>query len=201
MRSATVAISALLTGFTWVTFGCSSEDERSVGPDCRIFLSVAEDAEACDPELERLTDALRADPNEARCATAARRLLGAAPPRSPQVRSLSTPTPPPSGGALTAQERERLAATKRPAHVVLAPDLRPEPGLAPTRASIGDLTLEPDDEGRLRASLVPGLHSLVLRHAGQESVFCLELRACETLAVTIHGPKLARHPDVRPGPC
>ena len=64
-----------------------------------------------------------------------------------------------------------------------------------------EVPLDPDVHGRLQGHLPPGVADLRLRHAGRETAYCVELRPCTTLRVTAHGDKLARHPDVRAGPC
>src|SRR5690606_15179497 len=108
--------------------------------------------------------------------------------------------PSPDVTPLRDDELEALASLVHPASVVLTSDLPPEPGIPPTSASLDGLALDADGSGRLWADVAPGLRSLEIRHAGEQTTYCIELRPCETLAVTAHGAKLARHPDVMPGP-
>jgi hypothetical protein len=77
----------------------------------------------------------------------------------------------------------------------------PVPGIAPTSGDIDALSLEVEASGRLHAQVAPGRRNLRVQHAGQEAIYCVDLRPCETLTVTVHGAKLAHHASVSPGEC
>ena len=112
-----------------------------------------------------------------------------------------TTSPAPDHTPLSAEELAGLTASARPAQLRITPDVASGPGVPPTSAELEDLPLDPDGDGRLHVHHPPGVATLQIRHAGRESTYCVELRACETLQLTAHGDKLARHPSVRKGPC
>jgi hypothetical protein len=174
----------------------------ALGPDCAAFVAAARRATQCDPTLANLATRVEDEPDEQACRSAARRLLAPQQPAEPRVRSVfEAPPGVPGDAPLTASERAKLDALPMPAFVVITPDVAPAPGVASTVALIGELQLRADAEGRLRTGLAAGARSLRLEHAGQSAEYCVELKPCETLTATAHGAKLARHPDIRPGPC
>jgi hypothetical protein len=189
----------------FVTGGCATDTHEAAppGPACTALLEAARRAQACDPTLGALADRLEAQPEEAECRVAARALLGRPPAADdlPRLRSVHDPGPTPDASALTADERLALAGLPLPAEVAVAPDLRPGPGVPPTTADIDATPLARDPDGVLRGFAAPGPRTLRLRHAGRESVYCLELQACQTTRVTAHGARLARSTAARPGPC
>lgn len=184
---------------------CGAGDPKgvTVGPACTALLSAARRAASCDPTLRSLADGIEEAPDETECRVAARALLARHPSvdELPRLRSVHEPSEAPDASALSAEERRALADLPLPAEVRVAPDLRPGPGVPPTTADIDRAPLVRDPDGVLRAFAEPGARTLRLRHAGRESVYCLELHACETTRVTAHGARLARSPAVRPGPC
>lgn len=173
------------------------------GPACTALLDAARRAEACDPTLGDLAARIEAAPEESQCSIAARALLADEPgvEELPRLRSVHDPRPMPDDSALTLDERRALAELPLPAELRVVPDLRPGPGVPPTTADIDRSPLVREADGVLRGFAVPGARTLRLRHAGRESVYCLELHACETTTVTAHGARLARSPASRPGPC
>lgn len=191
--------------FAWFTcsstLGCDSRTEpKPLGQDCNALVVAATRASRCDPGLARLAARVRADPDERRCAAAARRVLD--PPKAPDARlhSVFEARDPPRSEPLALAERERLAASAVPSTLVLAPDLPPVPGITRPRAWLDGHALI-DDEDSLRILAAPGEHALQVRHAGRHADYCIALRDCETLRVTLHGVHLARNDDVREGLC
>jgi hypothetical protein len=173
------------------------------GPACTALLEAARRAETCDPTLGDLAARIEAAPEESQCSIAARALLDDEPgvEELPRLRSVHDPRPMPDDSALTLDERRALAELPLPAELRVVPDLRPGPGVPPTTADIDRLPLSREADGVLRGFAAPGARTLRLRHAGIESVYCLELHACETTSVTAHGARLARSAASRPGPC
>lgn len=151
--------------------------------------------------------------DEAECTAAVRTMLGegdwdATQPVAtgsdatrPAVRSVYLARPPADPSPLTADEVAAVAALRLPATIAISPDVGRVPGIPPTSASLDGTPIDADAEGRLTADVAAGRHSIRLRHAGRESVWCLTLRACETLEVVAHGAQLARHVDAQTGPC
>jgi hypothetical protein len=170
-------------------------------PACDALGRVARQAAACDAALGPLADALEQQPDELACRVAARRVLTGPRDEPPRVRSVWTIDPLPDTSPLTPEEIASLADATWPAELIVVPDIAPAPGVPTTSAHLEDGSLESDGEGRLHGHVPPGASTLRLRHAGRESSYCVELRSCETLRVTAHGDKLARHPDVTAGSC
>lgn len=164
-------------------------------------MRLAVRAQDCDPALGTLVNMLSRDPDEVRCRVAARRILHDAAVVEPRVRSVWTRDPELDTSPLSRQELASLASMPRPSELLLTPDVAPAPGIPPTSGEVEQVELDHDSRGRLHAHLPPGPGTLRLRHAGRESVYCLELRPCVTLDLTTHGDKLSRHPDVHTGPC
>ena len=177
-------------------------------PACDALAAAADRGAACDPELRELARSLRARPDETACAVAVRTLLTDVaatraddPPEPSELRSVFDATPRPDASSLTPEELEALATLERPARLVITPELGRVPGIPPTTADIDRLALDADSSGRLSTQVAPGRRTLVVRHAGASSTYCVELRACEAVEATAHASQLAKHPRVRPGPC
>lgn len=181
--------------------GAASPASSQPGPACAALLEAARRAEGCDPSLTTLAERITAEPDEAGCRAAARALIATPVDVAPRLRSLGEPAPSPDLSPLSSSERRALLDLPLPARVELQPDLRPGPGVPPTKVDVEGTLLRANEAGVLRGDASPGARTLRLRHAGRESVYCLELRACETLRAATHGARLARHPQVRPGPC
>jgi hypothetical protein len=171
------------------------------GPACEALLAAARRAEACDPSVTALADDIATSPDEPSCRAAARALIATPTDRAARLRSLGEPVPSPDLSPLSGTERRALLELPLPARLELVPDLRPGPGVPPTTVEVDGTFLRANEAGVLRGDAAPGARTLRLRHAGRESIYCLELRACETMRVATHGARLARHPQVEPGPC
>jgi len=141
------------------------------------------------------------DHEERRCSRVARRLLAGPRTIAPRIGSLFEPVEPENVAPLTGAERAALLSLSIPAEVLLVPDLPRAPGLPPTSADLGDVPLDADERGRLHGHVAAGAHTLHLRHAGEESTYCIDVDPCDRLAITSHGAKLAAHPRVRTGAC
>lgn len=180
---------------------CGDTDLGSAAPACDALVRIARQSAACDPALASLAEALAEQPDELECRVAVRRVL-IGPEREPaRVRSVWTPAQGPEAAPLSPEELESISQPSWPAELVVVPDIAPGPGVPPTVVVLDEVPLDPDVHGRLQGHLPPGVADLRLRHAGRETAYCVELRPCTTLRVTAHGDKLARHPDVRAGPC
>ena len=184
---------------------CSETEDRGLlapASDCAPLVQAARRAGGCDPNLVTLASALAQAPDETRCRAAARRLLSAGSSAASGVRSLLEPLDPPSSPLpLTPAERAGLAALVLPATLTIIPDLAPGPGVPQTSATLDSVALESDVRGRLHARVEPGLHTVVVRHAGQETQHCVDLEQCGRLVVAAHGSTLARHSRLRRGAC
>lgn len=182
---------------------CRDEpDTPELGPDCAALIQAASRAQGCDPSLAPLAESIEREPDEDTCRSAVRALLQPTDAANPGLRSVHARSDRRSTRPLEPAELERLHALPRPATVLIEPDISPEqPGILPTRATLDTVPLDAGEAGRLSLHVTPGARTLQLEHGGEESLYCLELRPCETLQVTAHGAKLARHPDVRPGRC
>lgn len=180
------------------------EDARttpSVGPDCAHLIDAARRAARCDPALTRLVHNLEADPDVARCRTAARVLLAGPPPTGGGIRSVFEPEPQPGSGPLTEEERIALQRLPFPARVLIRPDRPHAPGIPTTSARVGGLLLDEEEPGLLSRYVPPGEQTLELRYAGAAQSYCVSLDPCEVLELTAHGAKLSVHARARPGPC
>ena len=182
---------------------CGTVDPPTeVGPACAALLEAAERAKACDPALGHLARRIDDAPDESSCRVAARSLLAGTPPdREPRLRSVYETAPPQQDAPLSAKELRALADLPLPAQLEVAPDLRPGPGVPPTTVDLDEMTLRVDADGAIRGDVAPGARTLRLRHAGREALYCLELRACEATRIVAHGARLAKHPQLKPGPC
>jgi hypothetical protein len=172
-----------------------------MGPDCAALRQAARRAAACDGALADLAEAMADDHDEHRCSRTARRLLAGPKQRTPRIRSVFEPEEPERAAPLSEAERAALLSLSIPAEVLLVPDLPRAPGMPPTSADLEDVPLDADDRGRLHGYVAAGPHTLRLRHAGEETMYCIDLDPCDHLAITSHGAKLAAHPRVRAGPC
>lgn len=189
--------------------GCASGSApMEATPACDALAAAADRGTACDPALGSLARSLRERPDEAECAIAVRTLLADAAaaraeamPEPAALRSVFDDPVRPDPSPLTPQELEALATLERPARLVITPELGRVPGIPPTTADVDRLALDADGEGRLSTQVAPGRRTLVVRHAGASSTYCVELRACESVEATAHASQLARHPRLRPGPC
>lgn len=184
-----------------LTTACATNEETAVGADCRALLELGERASACAPDLAALVARIRAAPAEQACSRAARTLLEG--PQDPltRPRSLFEATELSQAAPLTAAERADLGRFALPATVEIELDVPLEPGVASTRAELGAMALTTGPDGALRAEVRPGAYPLRLHHAGQSSVYCIQLASCETTRVVAHGARLARQHGVAPGPC
>jgi len=172
------------------------------GLDCDLLLEVTRRALACDPALEPLLAIAKTGSDENECRIAARSLLtSTAAVGTAQVQSLYAPPSGPAHIPLTQDERSALGGLEFPATIELVPDLRGEPGLTPTRAWLGERELPRVEDGRLRATALPGLHTLRVKHGADEREQCVRLRECERLDLVLHGAHTAKHKDVRQGRC
>lgn len=183
--------------------GCGAQDAdaSALGPDCQALLQLGARAAACSAELGPLVEQIRAAPLEPKCSQAARALL-----QDPEVavtrpRSLFEPEAKPNDGPLDTRERIALGEFVLPATVEIELDVPLEPGVASTRAELGSMALTAAATGALRAEVRPGAYRLRLHHAGRSSEYCVQLSPCMTTRVIAHGARLARHPDLTPGPC
>lgn len=182
--------------------GCPQPTPRDAKTDCTALIDAARRAQACDPALKPLADAAGTDLDEQRCRAIVRKLLRAPNPADAKVHSVHQSPSLPSTTPLSDKELEKLRTLPRPATVSVRPDVSPEePGILPTHVTIDGLGIDPDERGRLQATIAPGVRTLQIEHAGESTAYCVDLRPCEPLVVTAHGAKLAKHPDVRPGPC
>jgi hypothetical protein len=175
--------------------------DAPAAPACEALVRVARQSAACDAALEPLAQAVQREPDELACRLAVRRVLAGPQARPLRVRSVWAPDPAEDSSPLSSEEIASLSASTWPAQLLVVPDIPPGPGVPPTSGQLDETALDPDEHGRLHGHLPPGPTTLLLRHAGREAVYCVELRSCETLRITAHGDRLARHPDVRPGPC
>jgi hypothetical protein len=178
-----------------------SEEPAELGPDCSALLAAGERALGCDARLASVMAELRTSPDELRCSGAARLLLGPPPLARGRVVSVYERPPAPDPTPLTAAEHTALRDLTLPGTLTLIPDLAPGPGVPGTSATLGELALGREPDGRLSTMSSPGEHILQVRHADREATACVTLQACETVTVTVHGGSLAPHPAVRPGPC
>jgi hypothetical protein len=190
-----------LAGLMTAMVSLSGCGNGSSAPACDALVRVARQSAACEAALEPLAAAVEKQRDELACRLAVRRVLEGPQPAPVRVRSVWTADSQPDASPLTAQELASFTESARPAQLLVTPDIAPAPGVPPTSAQLDEMALDPDEEGRLHGHLAPGVATLILRHAGRRSVYCIELRPCETLRVTSHGDKLARHPDVSAGPC
>lgn len=185
--------------------GCppdGSEDAPAlVGPDCAIWLEIAERAQACDPSLAALRAALERAPSEERCRAAARSLLHRPPEPAAGLESLYTRPYAPVAGPLTTRERAALETKRFAATLDLVPDLRGEPGLTPTRAWLGEREIAVDDDGSLHTTATPGTHTIRIKYGSEEREHCVRLAECEAVRVLLHGAYPARHVALSTGPC
>lgn len=58
-----------------------------------------------------------------------------------------------------------------------------------------------DAQGVLTSYFEPGSHEVRLRHAGQETRYCLAVEACDRVDVVAHGARLAPDERMREGAC
>jgi hypothetical protein len=184
--------------------GCAApppDAAAAPGPDCAALLAAGERARACDPAISALLAELAARPDDRRCRAAARQLLAPAPAGPGRVVSVYERPPDRGAAPLDPGETAALADLPLPGALVLAPDLPPGPGVPETSASLAGEPLQVGEDGRLRGHRAPGPHALELRHAGEETRWCVTLRACESVELTAHGATLAPHPAVRAGGC
>jgi hypothetical protein len=173
----------------------------SSAPACDALLRASRNAMNCDPALEPLVLALEQQPDELACRIAVRRVLEGPRKIPARVRSVWASDPPPDGAPLSAEELAALDEAAWPAELHIVPDVAPGPGVPPTSAKLDDLTLSSNEHGHLRGHLPPGDATIRVRHAGRETEYCVTLRPCQPLRITSHADKVARHPDVRHGPC
>ena len=176
------------------------DDAKTVGADCTALIETARRAAGCDPQLVRLAEELERSPDELACRRQARRLLS---PREPSSRIHSvhdgTADPPPA--PLTEAERSALGQLALPAILVISPDVPRQPGIPETKVQIDGEPVIPDHDGRFLAYLVPGTHSLQVKHADATQDSCVQVDTCDRIEVTAHGSKLAPHERVSPGAC
>lgn len=194
------ALSLTLAG---LAAGCGKGDARAPtpGPACVALHDASLAAVACDPALEGLAATVQAEPNEAACIAAVRTMLSPGPSQPAQVRSVYEPEPSVSLEPLSENELAALARLRRPATLVISPDVGRVPGIPPTAAVVDGLPLTTGVDGRLSTDIAAGRHTVRLRHAGRDTTWCLELSPCETLEVVAHGAHLAPRPGVSEGAC
>jgi hypothetical protein len=192
---------ALLGGLAACGSPAREEPTPIMGPDCAALRQAARRAAACDPALADLAEAMADDHDEPRCSRAARRLLAAPETQTPRIHSLFEPVEHERAAPLSEAERGALLSLSIPAEVLIVPDLPRAPGLPLTSADLEDVPLDADERGRLHGYVAAGTHTLRLRHAGEETTYCVDLDPCDRLAITAHGAKLAAHPRVRVGAC
>lgn len=171
------------------------------GPACRALLELADRGRGCDEVLASVAETVRGAPDEAACIRGARRLLAPPPEAAGEVHSVFTPAADVDASPLRAEELEALAVLEFPATLSVTPDIRAVPGVPPTRATLDGIDLTADAEGRLHASPAAGPRTLTLHHAGKQTDYCVELTACEPLALTSHASRLGKHARVHPGAC
>lgn len=184
---------------------CGGEEREEptpvMGRDCAALRQAARRAAACDAALGDLAEAMAKDHDEQRCSRAARRLLAGPKMMPPRIHSMHEPAERGGAAPLSEAERTALLSLSIPAEVLLVPDLPRAPGMPPTSADLESVPLDVDDRGRLHGYVAAGPHTLRLRHAGEETTYCVDLDPCDRLAITSHGAKLAAHPRVRVGAC
>lgn len=192
---------ALVLGLLACQGGPRDEPPPAMGPDCAALRQAARRAAACDAALADLAAALAADHDELRCSRAGRRLIAGPRPPTTGIRSIFEPSERENAAPLTEAERAALLSLSLPAELLVVPDLPRAPGMPPTSADLEEIPLDTDGRGRLHTYLGAGAHTLRIRHAGEETTYCIDLDPCDRLSVTAHGAKLAAHPRVRAGPC
>jgi hypothetical protein len=177
-----------------------TEQGEVIGADCTALVDAARRAASCDPELVRLADELERSPDELVCRRQARRLLTPPEPSS-RVHSVydgSADSPP---QPLSETERAALRQLALPAILVISPDVPRQPGIPPTTIEIDGNPVIPDRDGRFFAYLVPGTHTLNVKHSDAEQDACLDIETCDRVELIAHGSKLASHERVSPGAC
>lgn len=183
--------------------GCGSPGGATpvAGPACVALRQAAQRAARCDDVLPGLADAMDREADEGQCIVAARALLAPARPLTAPLRSVYDHPHAQSPVPLSAPELAALASLALPATLVLSPDVGNVPGIPPTLASVDGLALDHNRRGQLATDVAAGAHTVHLRHAGKDTVWCVQLAACQTLEVVAHGAQLAHDPQVAPGEC
>lgn len=167
---------------------------------CEALGRFIDRAAACDPSLAPLVrgDDTLVDP--ARCRQIVRELTGD-PDVAPEPRSVAASAPPSAAPPLTLSELETLASLRLPAWLELTPDIEPRQGRPRTEVRLDGRRLEADAQGAVTGRIGPGAHELGLRFSGEKKDYCVRLRQCQRLSLTMYGASLGLHAAVTPGRC